>query len=352
MGVVKANAYGHGLETAAQTLVRCGADELGVAFLEEGIALRRAGVRCPILVLGGIIDNDITHFLRHDLMLTASSKFKVGQIQEVAAAMNVTAKVHLKIDTGMGRIGVRPESAPALFDAALSAPNLKIEGVFSHFAAADAADPAFTALQLQRFHQALAYFPDRGLPTPTRHIANSAGILQHPDSHLDMVRPGIMLYGIYPSASTRRAVPLAPALTLKSRVVYFKVAQPGDSISYGGTWRCERPTRIVTLPVGYGDGFFRGLSNHGEVLIHGQRCPIVGAITMDALMVDIGQGSAYVGDEAVLIGTQGEASISVEAVAEQMDTLPYEVLTHLNARIPRVYRGLRPTDADRDPASR
>jgi alanine racemase len=337
MGIVKANAYGHGLVPVARTLVECGVGELGVAFLEEGLELRRAGVTVPILVLGGIIGNQIEAFLEHDLQLTASSLFKLHQIEDVATRLGRRAKVHLKLDTGMGRLGVRWDRAAELFETAVSLRACELCGVFSHFATADAADMSFTRLQLARFQEALEFFPRHGLPMPCRHIANSGAVLQHPEAYLDMVRPGIMLYGVYPGPEVCRSLPLQPVLSFKTRVVYFKVVSAGYSVGYDRTWTAPRDTRVVTLPVGYGDGYARALSNRGEVLLGGRRCPLVGRLSMDQCCVDIGDGSAYNGDEAVLIGAQDGARVTVEEVAEWVGTIPYEILTMINGRVPRVY---------------
>jgi alanine racemase len=337
MATVKANAYGHGLIRTSKELLRFGADELGVAFLEEGIALRRAGITAPILVLGGIIGNQIAHFLEYDLMMTASSVFKLRQIEETATAMGRRARIHLKIDTGMGRIGIRHENAHTLFEAYRETRNCELCGVFSHFATSQRKDGQFAALQLERFLGAMEYFPRHDLSLPTRHIANSAAILQHPDATLDMVRPGIMLYGVYPGPDVRRSVDLQPVLTMKTRVVYFKVVLEGVSIGYDHTWTAPRDTRVVTLPVGYGDGYTRSLSNRAQVLIGGMRHSIAGRISMDQCMVDIGLASAHTGDEVVLIGAQGDQRISVEELASISDTIPYEVLALLSTRVPRSY---------------
>jgi alanine racemase len=337
LATVKANAYGHGLIPVAKKLLEFGAYGLGVAFLEEGIALRKAGITAPILVLGGIIGNQIEHFLNFDLMITASSVWKLQQIEETAQQLNTRAKVHLKIDTGMERIGVHYYNARELFEAATRCTHCDLEGVFSHLAASHSADPSFTKLQLQRFNEALQFFPDNDLPMPPRHIANSGAILQHPDTAFEMVRPGIMLYGVYPDAECQKTVPLKPVLSFKTRVVYFKVVPPNTPVGYDGAWTAPQQTRIVTLPVGYGDGFRRGLSNKGHVLINGKRYPIVGRVSMDQTMVNIGWDSAYNNDEVVLIGHQGSERISVEEMAEILDTSPYEILTGINTRVPRQY---------------
>lgn len=337
MGIVKANAYGHGLVRLSRELLERGVEQLGVAFLEEGIALRRAGIDAPVLVLGGILGDQVSHYLEHDLMPTASSVFKLNQIEEAAAAMGMRARVHLKIDTGMERIGIHYYNAHQLFEAAVAAKHCDLCGVFSHFAESHAVDRSYTRLQLERFHEALDFFPRHSLPMPTRHIANSGAILQHPEAILDMVRPGIMLYGVYPSDETQRTVALRPVLTLKTCVVYFKVVPKGARVGYDGKWVAPDDTRVITLPVGYGDGYRRALSNKGSALVGGKRYPIVGSISMDQMMVNIGQDTAYNGDEAVLIGSQGAESISIEEIAELVDTTPYEIMVGINTRVPRRY---------------
>lgn len=338
MAIVKANAYGHGIIEVARHLETAGgADMLGVAFLEEAVLLREHGISLPILVFGGIAANQIPLFLKIGLTFTASSVDKLRLIDEAAAAAGIRAKVHLKIDTGMERIGVHYYSAGKLLEAALACRHCDIEGIYSHFANADAADLSHARLQLERFMEVLTFYEQRSLPTPLRHIANSAGVLALPGSHLDLVRPGIMLYGVYPSAETPRTVVIQPALAWQSHVAYFKVVQAGHPVSYGSTWQSDRPTRVVTVPVGYGDGYFRSLSNKSQVLINGHRHPVVGRVCMDQIMVDIGQGTAYNGDRVTLIGGNGGAEITVQDLAEWAGTIPYEVLTNINTRVPRVY---------------
>ncbi len=339
MTVLKANAYGHGMVEVARHMVASGADSLGVAFLEEGILLRQRGIEAPILVLGGIIGNQIPLFLQHDLALTASSIGKLEQIEEAAGALGVTATVHLKIDTGMERLGVHYYSADGLLEASLRCRHCAIEGIYTHFANADAADLTHARLQIERFHEVLRFYERRSLPVPTRHMANSAAILQLPESHLDLVRAGILLYGVYPSASVAHTVAVSPALAWKSRVVFFKVVQPDHPVSYGSTWVSDHPVRVVTLPVGYGDGYFRSLSNRGKVIIRGKTYPVIGTVCMDQTMVDIEGDSAYNGDEVVLLGESGGSAIRVEDLAAWAGTIPYEVLTNINTRVPRVYVG-------------
>ena len=340
MGIVKANAYGHGLIPVALHLQAQGVEQLGVAFLEEGIALRQAGVQVPILVMGGIFGPQAARFIVHDLEITVSSLDKLRQVEAAAEALGRKATVHLKIDTGMERIGVHSYSAGPFVEAAAASQWCVVKGVYSHLACADDPDSAMTAVQLERFLEACAHFQRIGAPMPLRHLANSGGVLHFPDTHLDMVRPGIALYGVLPDPASRPTVDLQPALSLVSQVVYFKVVKAGNPVSYGATWAPEFDTRVVTIPIGYGDGYPRALSSRGEVLIRGQRHPIVGRICMDQFMVDIGpDGTAYNEDEVVLIGGQVDARIRCEAVAQAAGTIPYEILTGLNDRIPREYRG-------------
>jgi len=342
MAILKANAYGHGMVPVAHHLVSIGVDYLAVAVLEEGILLRGSGITAPILVLGGIIGNQVPRFLDNDLTLTASSVEKLAQIDEAARARGVKARVHLKIDTGMERIGVHYYSADALLEASLTCSNVEAEGIYSHFANADALDLDSAREQLRRFQQVLSFYEERDLPRPPlRHMANSGAILQLPESHMDMVRPGILLYGVYPSDEAQRTVSVYPALSWKSRVVYFKVVQPDHPVSYGSTWQSDRLTRIVTVPVGYGDGYFRAMSGQAEVIIRGKRYPVVGRICMDQLMVNIGWESAYNNDEVVLLGEDEStgAKISCEDLAQWAGTIPYEILTNINTRVPRLYFG-------------
>jgi len=340
MVILKANAYGHGLVPVARHMVALGAAYLGVAFLEEGILLRESGIQAPILVLGGIIGNQVPLFLQHDLTLTASSVEKLQQINDTASNLGIKAKVHLKIDTGMERIGVHYYSASPLLEMAMQCDCVEIEGIYSHFANADAADLSSARLQIDRFKQVLAFYEQRGLAhPPLRHMANSGAILQLPESRFDMVRAGILLYGVYPSDEAKRTIQVRPALSWKSRVVYFKVVQPDHPVSYGSTWQSDKMTRIVTIPVGYGDGYFRNSSGRAEVIIRGKRYPVVGRICMDQLMVNIGWETAYNNDEVLLIGEDSEtnAAISCQDVARWAGTIPYEVLTNINTRVPRLY---------------
>jgi alanine racemase len=337
MIVLKANAYGHGLVEVAKYLDQQ-VDYIGVAVLEEGILLREQGVKTPILVLGGIWGDQIPGYITHDLTLTAPSVERLQQIDEAAGALGKKARVHLKIDTGMERIGVHYYNAHTLQQAALNCQHISVEGIFSHFANSDDADLTHARLQLERFNDVLRFYEKHSLPIPVRHMANSGAILQLPESYFDMVRPGILFYGVYPSSVAQRTITVQPALAWKSRVVYFKVTQPGHPVSYGSIWQSDHPVRIVTVPVGYGDGYFRRMSNQAQVIIHGKKYPQVGRICMDQVMVNIEQDSAFNGDEVILIGaSESGEQIRAENLAEWADTIPYEILTNINTRVPRVY---------------
>jgi len=340
MPILKANAYGHGLVEVAQHMEKLGVDYLGVAVLEEGILLRERGVTAPILVLGGILGNQTLHFLKHELTITASSIEKLCKVDEMAAQLGVKAKVHLKIDTGMERIGVHYYSAESILETALKCENVHIEGIFSHFANSDTADLRHARLQIERFNEVLHFYERHGLQLPPlRHMSNSGAILQLPEANFDIVRPGLLLYGVYPSSETARTVKVRPALSWKSRVVYFKVIKPGHPVGYGSTWETDHLVRAITVPVGYGDGYFRSMSHNAEVLIHGNRYPVVGLISMDQIVVNIEWDSAYNNDEVILIGEMGDKSITIEDLAEWAGTIPYEILTNINTRVPRVYVG-------------
>lgn len=338
MPILKANAYGHGLVAVARHMVMLGAPYLGVAFLEEGILLREEGIEVPILVMGGILGNQVPLFLQHDLTLTASSMEKLVQINDAARAMGVRAKVHLKIDTGMERIGVHYYNAATLLETALRCRHCQVEGIYSHFANADTAELSYTHLQLARFNEVLDFYRQRDLPLPPlRHLANSGAILQLPSSYFTMVRAGILLYGVYPSADVTQTIAVRPALSWKSRVVYFKVVKPGHPVSYGSTWQSNRMIRVVTVPVGYGDGYFRAMSGRAQVIIRGKKYAVIGRICMDQMMVNIEWETAYNNDEVILIGEKEDIAIRCEDLAEWAGTIPYEVLTNINTRVSRVY---------------
>jgi len=335
MPILKANAYGHGLVECAIALAKAGAEILGVAFVEEGIELRQAGIKIPILVLGGIFGSQIKHFLDFDLDLTASSVSKLEAIDELAKSLNKRARVHLKIDTGMNRLGVQYYSAETLFEASLRCKNCDVVSVFSHFASSSDENPQFTYTQLERFNECLRFYEKRSLPFPIRHIANSGAVLREPKTFFEWVRPGIALYGVMPSPFVKNSLGLKPVMSLKSHIVFVKTLRKGATVSYSQTWTASKDSRVVTIPIGYGDGFNRCLSNKGHVLIRAKRYPIVGRVCMDQIMVNVDKDEAYNADEVVLIGKQGSEEISVSDIATWAGISTHEVLVDLNLRIPR-----------------
>ncbi len=338
MGLVKANAYGHGIVRIARELVACGVDYLGVGFLEEGIVLRQSGISCPILVLGGVLGSG-SEFLRHDLEITVASVEIARRMDEEAGRPGgEKARVHLKVDTGMERIGVRAENALPFIKQAVGLKNLEVIGLYSHFATSDEKDKTFALDQLRRFTLLLDRIRAEKIEIPLVHMANSGAILDLPQSCFSMVRPGIILYGIYPSRQPSGAIPLQPVASLHSAVVYTKEVEAGTSISYGRRYVTPRRTRIATIPIGYGDGYNRLLTNSGEALIGGRRYPVAGTVCMDQTMLDLGPDSEVrVGDEVVLLGRDGAESISAWDIAEKIGTIPYEVFTGITDRVPRVY---------------
>ncbi len=337
MPILKANAYGHGLIKIAQVYQEMNVDYLGVAVVEEGILLREYGINVPILVLGGTWENQIPLFLKNDLIITASSIVKLRQIEEAAKLLRVKAKVHLIIDTGMERTGVHYFNAEKFITEAYRLKSISVDGIYSHFASSDSTDLTYTKLQFERFMEVLYFFEKHSLAPPLRHISNSGAVLQFPEANLDMVRPGILLYGVYPSQSTKKTIQVNPVLTWKSLVVYFKVITPGHPVGYGMRWKSDHNVRAVTVPVGYGDGYFRSMSGKARVIIRGNKYPVIGTISMDQVVVNIEQDSAYHGDEVILLGKDGNSSITAEELADWAATIPYEILTNINTRVPRIY---------------
>lgn len=337
MPVIKANAYGHGLVTIGRFYQKIGVKSLSVAYLEEALLLRKQDITLPILVLGGILHGQIPQYIENNLTMTASSIDKLFQIDSVAQKMKKIANVHLKIDTGMERIGVHYYNAHAFIEDSLKYKNVHIEGIFSHFANSDVEDLTYANLQLERFLEATSYYEKHQIPQPKQHIANSGAILQMPNTYLDIVRPGIILFGVYPSNEAKRTIDLQPALSWITNIVYFKVTKPNHPISYGSIWETKENTRIVTLPVGYGDGYFRSMSSKADVIINNKRYSVVGRICMDQIMININNDSAYNGDTVILIGETMNNKITCEDLANWAGTIPYEILTNINTRVPRVY---------------
>ncbi len=333
MAVLKANAYGHGIGVVAKHLAARGVSHFGVAYLEEALLIRALGITTPTLVFGGVVTEQIPDFLKHDIQLAASSVEKLEHINREASTLGVRAKVHLKIDTGMERIGTHYYSCGPLFDAAARCSDCDVVGIYSHLANADASDLAHAKLQVRRFEDCVSAATDRLGRQPTRHLANSAAILALDSAHYDLVRSGQALYGALPAAHLAGRVELKPAMQWQSKVVYFKVVKPGHPVSYGSTWVSDTNTRVVTVPVGYADGYPRSLSNRGEVVIRGKRYPVIGRVCMDQIMIDIGDGEAWNGDTVTLVGDD----MPVSEVARNADTIAHDILSSISARVPRFY---------------
>jgi alanine racemase len=358
--VLKANAYGHGVDGVAPFIAPF-ADYIGVALVEEAIHLRKLGIVIPILVMGGTLPEQLPSFFEHDLTLAASSLDLLTAAQEMALSTHKRLKIHLKIDTGMERIGVHEYEAEPFILKSLACSQLDIEGIFTHFANSEdmslrgerssrrgnlwhvkeeiASGPSPLAmpsasLQLERFEEVLSIYEKRSEPyPPLRHMANSGATLLLPESYYDMVRPGVLFYGIYPARNIDRTIDVKPALMWKSHVAYSKITLPGRGVSYGSLWQTENATRIVTIPCGYADGYFRRMSNLAQVVIQGKKYPQVGRICMDQFMVNAGEDDMKIGDEVILLGD----GITVEDLADWAGTNEYEVMTNISARVPRTF---------------
>ena len=343
MAVVKADGYGHGAVETARKALRAGASRLGVALVEEGIELRRAGLEAPVLLLGYTDPAAVPLLLKYRLTPALSGLGQARLFSGSSAARGGTLPVHLKIDTGMGRIGVRPESAAAFIDAVSRLPGLELEGIFTHLSSADEDSEearAYTAGQLRLFDDITAAARQKGIALPLCHAANSAAAVFFPRSRCNMIRLGISLYGCYPAPWMKNSAPvkLRPAMSLKSRIVFLKKVPAQTHISYGRSYCTTADSVIATVPIGYADGYSRRLSNSGEVLVRGRRVPIAGRICMDQMMIDVSAvKGAAAGDEVVLYGNQGSENITVEEVAQLLGTINYELLCNVGKRVPRCY---------------
>ncbi len=336
MAVVKADGYGHGAVPVAETAMAAGATYLGVALLDEALELRQAGMEAPILVLGYTAPEFVGEAIKHDITLTVFHPELIEVLQEEANRLQQQAKVHVKVDTGMGRVGLRTQKElEQLMQVAKACPRVEIEGVFTHFACADEEDPAYTNLQHHNFIKVIEPYSFSII-----HCSNSAGGILFPDYGYNMMRLGISLYGQYPSAYTRnKGIQLQEAFSLKSKIAHVKKVPPGTSISYGATYTTPSEAVIASIPIGYADGFSRALSNKGKALVKGVCVPIVGRVCMDQLMLDISAvADARIGDEVVLMGKQEDQQITVDDVAELLQTINYEVTCMISKRVPRVYK--------------
>jgi len=343
MAVVKANAYGHGIVEVAKQALKSGARFLGVAVPEEGVQLREAGINCDILVLSGIDIDQIDLVVDYNLSVCIFSIDMAKLINQKAGNKQKKTKVHVKIDSGMGRIGVRSiDEATRLCIEIEKMDYLILEGIFTHFACADECDDnGYSVMQLERFNKVLGEIEKAGIKPRWIHAANTASIINYPESHYNLVRTGIGMYGYEPKYSTKKGLGLEPVLNWHTKIVYLKEIGLGCSVSYGRTYIAEGPRKVATLPVGYGDGYSRLLSNKGWVIIRGRKAPIIGNICMDQMLVDVTDiPDVQIGDDVVLIGHQGNESIYADDIAKLYGTISYEVVTNINKRVPRIYGGL------------
>ncbi len=334
MAVVKADGYGHGSIEVSRTALTSGADWLGVALPEEGHILRRAGIDAPILVLGSIQPDEAYKVVNSLLDQTVCSLDLAEALDQEARKAAAYVNVHIKVDTGMGRIGVKPEEVSAFTHRMQRFKNLHLAGIFAHFASADEADKAFSRKQIEIFDAVVRDLDLSGIKIPKKHMANSAAVLDLPESYYDLVRPGIIIYGLHPSGEVSHSIDLKPAMTFQTRISFLKTVPAGSSISYGRTFVTKSETKVATLPVGYGDGYSRLLSGRGEVLINGRRAPLIGRVCMDMCMTDVSHvPNVKLGDEAVLFGEE----LSVNEIAAKVGTINYEILCAVGKRVPRVY---------------
>jgi alanine racemase len=338
LAVVKANAYGHGAVGTAQALFRQGIGRFAVASLDEGIALRQAGLSASIVVLGALLEEQVSDLVAHRLTPVVSDGHILPALAKATRSHPAPYPIHLKVETGMGRLGFSTEELLSLLDNPLLRSPLQVEGMMTHLADADGKDSTVTERQLGEFRAALEQIRQRGLTIPLIHTANSAAIVRFPDAHFSLVRPGIMLYGYHTLPAAIPAPDLRPVLSLHTRIVQLRTIPRGGTVSYNGTFVAKRPTHIAVLPIGYADGYSRQLSHRGSVLIHGRRAPIVGLVCMDMIMVDVTDlAPVQVGEIATVIGQQGGESIWADEVAGLIGTIPYEVLCGIGSRVPRLY---------------
>ena len=344
MAIVKADAYGHGAVSCARIAVESGAaNYLGAGVIEEGIELRENGLNAPILILGSIFPDEAEDLVRHNLATILCTQPLAQALSKEAEKQDKTVSVHIKVDTGMNRLGISPENLPALLDQVRNLKNLKIEAVSTHFSSADDEDLSVTQTQLEKFQTALTILQKEGVHTPIVHCANTSALFKFPESHFNMVRPGLILYGVLPSPSLRPVIdqgenPFQPVMQWKSQIILLKPIAKNQPVSYSGSFTTQRDSLIATLPIGYADGLHRMLSNKMDVLIRGRRAPQVGNICMDMILIDVTDiPDVQAGDEVVIFGRQGDEMISVEELAVKGKTIPYEILCSVSKRVPRIY---------------
>ena len=340
MAVVKGNAYGHDILEIASVVLNNGATRLAVARLEEGIFLRKTGITVPILILGLTLKQQAELLVSYDITPTVCEFKMAEKLSESAVKMNRMAKIHIKVDTGMGRIGIFPHDSIRFIKRIRALKNVKIEGIFTHFSVADEKDKSYTEAQFKKFIEVLTILEKEGIRIPVKHVGNSATLLDFPHMWLDLVRPGISIYGLYPSTEVRKTIELIPAHSFRTRIVFLKELPTGECISYGRTYTTNKKRTVVaSLPLGYADGFNRLLSNQGKALVRGKRVSVIGRVCMDQTMIDVTNlPQVEIGDEVVLWGRQGQEEITVEEIADKIKTINYEVV-HMpdKKRVPKLF---------------
>ncbi len=335
---VKANAYGHGMLEVSRALAACGVDYFGAGTVDEALQLKKARLNIPILNLTAIARREAEAIVDNNIIQTVPDAVMAAMLNNIAQKKKKKQKVHLKIDTGMGRLGIWHDEAINFINQTSKLKNLLIDGIFTHFSSADE-DMVATGLQINNFLSLLKELKSAGINIKYKHAANSAAAINYNSAHLNIIRPGVMIYGLYPSLSLKDTISLKPALSLKSRISCIKFTPRGRHISYGGTYVTRKKTKIAIVPIGYGDGYNRLLSNRGEVLIREKRAPVIGRVCMDQIMVDVGAiNSVKISDEVILIGRQGSESVTAEEIAVLCNTIPYEVTCWIGARVPKIYK--------------
>lgn len=338
MGVVKADAYGHGDYEVSRILLNNGVEMLGIAILEEGIQLRDKGIKAPLLLLGGIFEEQIDTVIQYNLIPTVYDLKLAKALSRKAHYFNKIIKIHVYVDTGMGSIGIRYNQAVEFVKAIKDIKNLSIDGIYTHCSCSDEKESKYTHLQIKRFRNILAALDAIKVCISLQHMANSGAILGYPATYFNMVRPGLSLYGLYPSEEASRNIGIRPVMSFKTRIIHIKDMKTGDVVGYGRTYRITKPTRVATLPFGYDDGYSRLLSNQGKVIIRGAKASIIGRVCMDQCFVDVTDiKGVSIGDEVVLYGNQGKETISIESIAKQLNTIPYEITCSVSKRVPRIY---------------
>lgn len=339
LAVVKADAYGHGAEEVSKVCLYNGADQLAVATCDEGVQIRQWSIQVPILILGNTVEGQLETVINYGLTQAIFRYETAKLMSDIAAKLGKTALVHIKIDTGMSRIGFLPtDESIAEIERIFALPNLKVTGIFTHFATADEKDKTFTNVQYKRFRYVTDTLNNKGYKDFIRHCANSGAILDMPDLQLDMVRAGIIIYGMYPSSEVTHPINLIPAMSLKSQISYVKYLEENVSVGYGRTYFTTHRTKVATVPIGYADGYSRAFSNKARVIVNGQYAPVIGNVCMDQMMIDVSDiADVKDGDSVIIMGSDGKNTVSAEELASISNTINYEIVCNVGKRVPRVY---------------